>query len=60
MTEATFRELLEMAILASEELGGELVDTRSYRETGLLTRNEGLVIRLRDDSEFQIQIVQSA
>ena len=32
---------------------------RSYRETGMMTYNKGLVLRLADGSEFQLTIVQS-
>lgn len=59
MTEATFRELLEAALYSSDELGGEVEDTRSYSDAGLMTMNEGLVVRLLDGSEFQLQVVRS-
>jgi hypothetical protein len=32
---------------------------RSFSEDGLMTSNEGLVLKLADGSEFQIQILQS-
>lgn len=31
----------------------------SYREMGVLTRDDGLVLKLADGSEFQITIVRS-
>jgi len=31
----------------------------SFEEAGILTNNKGLVIKLRDGSEFQITIVKS-
>lgn len=31
----------------------------SFEEKGLLTNNSGIVLRLKDGSEFQISIVQS-
>ena len=31
----------------------------SFEDAGMLTRNEGMVLRLQDGSEFQITIVQS-
>ena len=33
--------------------------TRSYQEDGVLTDNDGLVLRLEDGSEFQITVVRS-
>jgi hypothetical protein len=32
---------------------------RSFEEAGLLTANEGLVLRLSDGAEFQVTIVRS-
>jgi hypothetical protein len=31
----------------------------TYEQQGMLTRNAGLVLRLRDGSEFQLTVVQS-
>jgi hypothetical protein len=31
----------------------------TYEQQGVLTRNAGLVLRLRDGSEFQLTVVQS-
>lgn len=35
------------------------IECRTFDEAGLMTRNEGVVIRLADGSEFQLTIVQS-
>jgi hypothetical protein len=32
---------------------------QTFREVGMLTKNEGLVVKMADGSEFQITIVQS-
>lgn len=71
--ESDVRELLECLLLAAA--GGELEDVgvmdseqedavrearvRSFNDAGLLTNNEGIVLRLRNGAEFQLQIVQS-
>jgi hypothetical protein len=36
-----------------------IVSMRTFADAGLLTNNHGLVVRLQDGSEFQIQIVKS-
>ena len=43
--------------LSDDEKGIARVST--FDEAGVLTRNAGLVVRMRDGSEFQIAIVQS-
>lgn len=35
------------------------IDLESFQEAGVLTNNEGLVIRTPDGSEFQVTIVKS-
>jgi len=42
---------------SAEALEGAVV--RSFGDAGLLTRDAGLVLRLKDGTEFQISIVQS-
>ena len=42
---------------SAEALEGAVV--RSFSDAGLLTRDAGLVLRLKDGTEFQISIVQS-
>ena len=37
----------------------EVRSVMTYDEAGMLTRNNGLVVRTSDGSEFQITIVQS-
>ena len=33
-------------------------DITTFQSSGLLTKNEGLIIRMSDDSEFQVTIVK--
>jgi hypothetical protein len=54
-----------------DDLGNVLVDTdphefiaditnvKTFSDAGLLTNNDGIVIRMKDGSEYQITIVQS-
>jgi hypothetical protein len=62
MGEREVREILTEMLLNDEEgyfPGGGVRDVRSFSEGGLMTSNEGLVLKLADGSEFQIQILQS-
>lgn len=34
-------------------------DFETFEAKGLLTNNSGIVLKMRDDSEFQIQIIKS-
>lgn len=49
-TEAGVREV-------QEYLEGARIDT--FEEAGVLTRNKGLVVRLKDGTEFQLTVVKS-
>lgn len=53
MTTVDIRELLR------ELLEEEGIEVRTYEEEGILTRDEGLVIRTEDGSEYQVTIVRS-
>ena len=64
MTEAQLREILAEALTLFEEQAQEaddpiFFDSRSFEEAGILTANEGLLVRARDGSEFQLTIVSS-
>jgi hypothetical protein len=63
------RALLEMFedIATDEELQASLdqpaladAQVKTFEDAGLLTRDRGIVLSLKDGSEFQITIVQSA
>jgi hypothetical protein len=53
----TLRELLEERL--DDEPGGPFRWVRSFADEGLLTSDEGLVVRFHDGSEFQVSIVAS-
>lgn len=59
MDERGMRELLADLLLDDEDLNAGRRDVRSFEDEGLMTNNEGLVVRMEDGSEFQLQIVQS-
>ena len=63
MTDAELRERLEALLVEHWELSGaeqEIEMVESFKEAGVLTRDEGLVVRLDDGSEFQITVTRSA
>lgn len=41
------------------EFFGEYTDVRTYKEAGLMTVNDGLVVHLQNGREYQITVVQS-
>lgn len=49
----------EMQTIMEEQSEIEVLSARPFRETGLMTNNEGFVIHLADGSEFQVTVVQS-
>lgn len=60
MNERDFREVLhEILALGMDEDEGTISSVNTFREAGVITMNEGLVIRTEDGSEFQLTIVQS-
>lgn len=61
-TERGFKNLLTEVIYEGIESlyeGEEEIDITSFEEAGLLTNNEGLVLRLENGEEFQLTIVKS-
>jgi hypothetical protein len=59
MSESEFAEYLDEALTWSSEEDGMIIGTGSFESVGMMTRNEGLVVRMKDGSEFQITIVKS-
>jgi len=55
--------LLELEYQTGED-GDPIIDqlksAASFEDRGIMTRNRGVVFRMKDGSEFQITIVQSA
>jgi len=62
MNETDFVELLQTFLAGNlDEDDPFLVDilkVRTFRESGLLTMNAGLVVQTRDGSEFQMTIIK--
>ena len=50
---------MDIKELMRELLESEGFEVATYEEAGLLTGNEGLVIKAEDGSEYQVTIVQS-
>ena len=51
--------MMDIMELMRELLEDEGLEVATYEEEGLLTDNEGLVLRTEDGNEFQITIIQS-
>ena len=61
-TETVLEETLYQVLSGEIPLEDTVLEScivRRYRETGMMTFNKGLVLRLADGSEFQLTIVQS-
>ena len=50
---------MDIKELLRELLESEGLEVETYEEAGMLTRNDGLVIKAEDGSEYQVTIVQS-
>jgi hypothetical protein len=59
MTEREFRELLHEILVIEREEGNSLISNVQPFEGVLMTNNEGLIVRTKDGSEFQLTIVKS-
>lgn len=63
---ANFTELLIGMFYENEEVAAQMFDylgtnvesVRNFNDAGLMTSNEGVVVRLADGSEFQLTVVQ--
>lgn len=58
-TESEFVETLTEALATLDEDGDTFDRVDTFESAGLLSGNEGLVVRLADGSEFQITVVRS-
>ena len=64
MTEQEFRDYLHGILdeikddYDDEEDIVHFKDIKDFKSAGILTNNEGLIIRMSDDSEFQVTIVK--
>ena len=59
MNEQEFVEYLDEALLWASEEDGMIIGTGTFDSVGMMTSNEGLVVRMKDGSEFQITVVKS-
>jgi hypothetical protein len=59
MTESEFAEYLDEALMWASEEDGMIIGSGSFESVGMMTRNEGLVVRMNDGSEFQVTVVKS-
>lgn len=60
MNEIEFVEYLDEIISCSSEEDGMVAETRTFRDVGMLTKNEGLVVKLESGETFQISVVRSS
>jgi hypothetical protein len=56
MTETEFRQMLTHAVYEGTEGSA---DVSSFQDAGVMTYNEGLVVRMDDGTEFQVTVVAS-
>lgn len=60
MDENQMQELVQDLLALHDPVEGPAVaNVRTFEEAGILTMNAGVVVRMEDDSEFQLTIVQS-
>ena len=52
-------ETMLYEMLQDEEIVPEVASVRTFQEAGVLTGNRGVVVRCKDDSSFQVTVVQS-
>ena len=58
MEEDNFIEMIQDAIEMYDE-DEEVKNVQTFEEVGMLTMNKGIVVMMKDKSEFQITIVRS-
>jgi len=57
-TEQDFTSALH-ELFGGEDINLDIKSVRTFEDAGLLTRNSGLVVTLRDGSQFEVTIVKS-
>lgn len=55
MNETMMEQIIADSLIEQDEI----ISTQTFEAAGVLTTNNGLVVRTEDGSEFQIIIVQS-
>ncbi len=58
MTLEEFIDLLESSLWVCEE-DVPLTNTETFKDRGLLTNNDGLVVTMENGDEFQLTVVKS-
>ena len=60
MDEQTFQDALKALLEEQSTVLSEIKIKRvsTFEEAGVMTRNAGLVVRLKDNTKFQVTIVQ--
>jgi len=59
LTAALRDAVLDAQDSGSLDLADHVTGLATFEESGVLTRDDGLVLRLADGSEFQLTVVQS-
>jgi hypothetical protein len=59
MSTTELQEYLMEVFDWSQNEDGMIKDFETFEAKGLLTNNSGIVLKMRDNSEFQIQIIKS-
>lgn len=59
MNETEFVEYLNEALSWASNEDGMIIGSDTFKDVGIMTRNEGLVVRMKDGTEFQITVVKS-
>lgn len=59
MSESEFVGYLDEALMWASNEDGMIVGSATFEDVGTLTSNKGLVVRMKDGSEFQVTVVKS-
>ena len=59
MNEKEFVEYLDEALSWASNEDGMINGSDTFQDVGMMTRNKGLVVRMKDGTEFQITVVKS-
>ena len=59
MTESEFVEYLDEALMWASEEDGMIIGSTTFQDVGMMTMNEGLVVRMKSGEEFQVTVVKS-
>lgn len=57
-TEIEMSDIIAEALYDVAVENSDYIDISTFEESGILTKNKGIVVKLWDGSEFQVTIVQ--